>query len=119
MTQELFHSIKLSNLTRVDLYSGLISLTIQVSRHVLQKAQTKCRLTHKENKEKPGLCQKHTQTAQGAPPLPDQGKQEHYSWPGPRCFLCLPLTSSPREPKDCTLIFITETSCQNGLELEK
>lgn len=30
-----------------------------------------------------------------------RGKQEHYSWPGPHCFL----TSSPREPADCALIF--------------
>ena len=42
-----------------------------------------------------------------------RGKQEHYSWPGPHCFLSLPLTSSPREPQDCALIVITETSCQN------
>lgn len=29
------------------------------------------------------------------------------------CFLSWPLASSPREPRDCALIFITETSCQN------
>lgn len=47
-------------------------------------------------KEKLCSCQKHTLTAtphMGLLHFLTRGKQEHYSWPGPYCFL----TSSPRE----------------------
>lgn len=63
--------------------------------------------------EKQGSCQKHSHRLTTLHirllHFLTRGKQEHYSWPGPHCFL----TSSPREPVDCTLIFIWETSCQN------
>lgn len=124
MTLKLFHSRKQSGLTHFDLHSALISLMLWVSHHVLQDERTRCDLTQNVTRvrfnvktRKAGKIKKNLHYVKNTHINCSWGSST--SWPG-KNMSTIPgpghtvSCACPWEPKDCPLIFITGTSCQNG-----